>query len=61
MILNNPTLKNIHLHGKYDPEQLKEFRGNPILKWINDKPVAEFWKDETKPMPEKKDKPPDNG
>jgi len=60
MILRIPTLKDLALNGKYDPEQLKEFRGNPILKTINGKPVAEFWKDEKKPMPEKKEKAPNN-
>lgn len=45
MILGIPTLKKLTLADvKYGPEQLKEFRGNPILKTINGKPAAEFWK-----------------
>jgi WD40 repeat protein len=49
MLLRIPTLKGLTLFGKCDPEQLKEFRGNPLLKTINDKPAAEFWKGEKKP------------
>ena len=59
MVLRIPTLKELYLaDGNYTSEQLKEFRGNPILKTINDKPAAEFWKTVDKTIPDKKAKTP---